>query len=108
MFAPNYVLGCRYKDFCNRFYVLHKRKERSRWKFRPGPVPERENMTLLCRVNPDDKGFHSFYIFRRVESSKTRQLKEHDRWLETGERLSQLSDFYLAAKRLALTPDSAQ
>jgi hypothetical protein len=83
-------------------------KNEIRWKFRPGPVPERENMTLLCRVNPDDKGFHSFYIFRRVESSKTRQLKEHDRWLETGERLSQLSDFYLAAKRLALTPDSAQ
>ena len=61
--------------------------------------PEREYVTLLCRLNSDNDGFHSFYVFQRIGRSKQCRLKEDDEWLATGKRLLELPQFYAEAKR---------
>jgi DNA invertase Pin-like site-specific DNA recombinase len=69
-----------------------------RWTLEPVPA-EREYVTLLCRLNSGNNGFHSFYIFPRVDRARQCRLKEDDRWLTTGSRLLELSEFYAEAKR---------
>ena len=50
---------------------------------------EREYVTLLCRLNPANNGFHSFYILPRVDRARQCRLKEDDKWLNTGSRLAE-------------------
>jgi hypothetical protein len=70
-----------------------------RWTLEPVPA-EREYITLLCRLNSRNNGFHSFYMFQRVDRPKQCRLKQNDKWLTTGKRLLELSDFYAEAKRI--------
>jgi DNA invertase Pin-like site-specific DNA recombinase len=74
-------------------------KGKLRWTLEPVPT-EREYITLLCRLNSRNNGFHSFYMFQRVDRPKQCRLKEDDTWLTTGKRLWELSDFYGEAKRI--------
>lgn len=69
-----------------------------RWTLEPVPA-EREYVTLLCRLNSANNGFHSFYILPRVDRARQCRLKEDDKWLNTGSRLAELSEFYAEAKR---------
>jgi DNA invertase Pin-like site-specific DNA recombinase len=64
-----------------------------RWTLEPVPA-EREYVTLLCRLNSANNGFHSFYIFPRVDRARQCRLKEDDGWLNRGKRLLALSEFY--------------
>ena len=70
-----------------------------RWTLQPVPR-EREYITLLCRLNPGNNGFHSFYMFSGVDRAKQCRLKKDDTWLTTGKRLLELSEFYGEASRI--------
>jgi hypothetical protein len=69
-----------------------------RWTLEPVPA-EREYVTLLCRLNSGNNGFHSFYMVPRVSMARQCRLTEDDRRLTTGSRLLELSGFYAEAKR---------
>ncbi len=88
----------------NRFKVsviicptFRSEKRKIRWTLEPVRA-EREYVTLLCRLNSDNDGFHSFYVFQRIGRSKQCRLREDDKWLATGKRLLELSQFYAEVK----------
>ena len=78
--------------------TFRSEKRKIRWTLEPVPA-EGENVTLLCRLNSDNDGFHSFYVFHRVDRPKPCRLREDDKWLATGKRLLELSQFYAEVKR---------
>jgi DNA invertase Pin-like site-specific DNA recombinase len=78
------------------------KKGNPRWILTPTPC-ERDNITLLCRLNSDNTDFHSFYMVRTMDRLKACKLKENDPWLAKGQRLDELSQFYETAKALSLS-----
>jgi DNA invertase Pin-like site-specific DNA recombinase len=63
---------------------------------------ERDHITLLCRLNSENTGFHSFYLVPCVDRLKPCKLKDDDPWLKKkGTRLDQLSQLCEAAKALS-------
>lgn len=55
---------------------------------------ERENVTLVCRLNAQNTAFHSLFLFPRIDIQTYHRLKENDPWWAGGERLNDLSCFY--------------
>jgi DNA invertase Pin-like site-specific DNA recombinase len=79
--------------------TFQSEERKIRWTLEPVPA-ECEYVTLLCRLNSGNDGFHSFYLFRHLDRPKQCRLKEHDIWLTTGKSLLELSEFYAEAKRI--------
>ena len=63
---------------------------------------ERDHITLLCRLNSENAGFHSFYLVPCVDRLKPCKLRDDDPWLKKkGTRLDQLSQFCESAKAVS-------
>jgi hypothetical protein len=63
---------------------------------------ERDHITLLCRLNSENIGFHSFYLVPCVDRLKPSKLRDDDPWLKKkGTRLDQLSQFCESTKALS-------
>jgi hypothetical protein len=84
--------------------LLMCRSERTRggglgWNMIPAPS-ERDYITLLCRLNKENTGVHSFYLFRRIDKGISFKVDERDLWWAKGKRieLAQLCD---SAKEMA-------
>ena len=71
-----------------------------RWQLVPAEM-ERENVTLLCRLNAENDGFHSLYVLSSIGRPSHCRLRENDPWLSLGVRLENLEQFYDATKRIA-------
>jgi len=69
----------------------------TRWELIPHRA-DREMIVLLCLSDAAYAGFHSFYVMRGLNIAKEYQIKgEADPWLQRGQRLRTLADFYMAA-----------
>jgi len=90
--------------------LLMCRSERTRgggfgWNIIPAPS-EREYITLLCRLNKENTGVHSFYLFRRIDKGTHSKVDERDPWWGKGKRieLAQLCD---SAKEMSRSENAA-
>ncbi len=90
--------------------ILICRSERTRggglgWNIVPVPS-ERDYITLLCRLNKENTGVHSFFLFRMIDKGTPFKVDERDPWWAKGKRieLAQLSDF---AKEIARSEGAA-
>ena len=90
--------------------LLTCRSERTRgggigWNIIPAPS-EREYITLLCRLNKENTGVHSFYLFRRIDKGINFKVDERDPWWAKGKRieLAQLCD---SANEMARSENAA-
>jgi DNA invertase Pin-like site-specific DNA recombinase len=67
-----------------------------RWRLIPGAA-ERAKPVLICRSQPGNRSFYDFHLIPELDlSTKYRNLKETDPWLERGQRftsISRISDF---------------
>lgn len=62
---------------------------------------ERQNITLLCKLNPSRTRIQSYHLLPRLSfSGKSHRSYENDPILEMGIRLTNLSRFYSAVKAL--------
>jgi len=63
---------------------------------------ERDYPTLICRCTPDDKSVKDIYLLPRIDSSCTIQflIKEHDPWLNQGERIRDLAVLHKMLDRI--------
>ena len=50
-------------------------------------------VTLLARLNPENTAFQDFHVIPSVHRFKCFYIRLYDKWLTTGERLGDLSDF---------------
>ena len=71
-----------------------------RWQLIPAKN-ERENVTLLCRLNTANDDFHSLYVLPSIGRPSHYRLRENDPWLSLGVHLENLSQFYEVAKGIA-------
>jgi len=69
-----------------------------RWKLNPISL-ERGYIALLGRLNRENAGFHSFYMFKSMDKLKPCKLKESNPWWTTGTQL-ELSQLCEVAKAL--------
>ena len=90
--------------------LLTCRSERTRggglgWNIIPAPS-ERDYITLLCRLNKENTGMHSFYLFRRIDKGINFKVDERDPWWAKGKRieLAQLCD---SANEMARSENAA-
>jgi hypothetical protein len=90
--------------------LLTCRSERTRggglgWNIIPAPN-EREYIALLCRLNKENKGVHSFYLFRWIDKGINFKVDERDPWWAKGKRieLAQLCD---SANEMARSENAA-
>jgi hypothetical protein len=59
----------------------------NRWRIIPVPT-ERQNVTLLARLNSTNDGFHDLWVVPSVANSNSGIfLAEHDLWLHRGKRV---------------------
>ncbi len=70
-----------------------------RWNV-PPLVAKQSDVTLLCRCNLTDDAFHDLYLVPNLGSPGVVRVKEDDRWLERGERLTDLSKLRRVADNL--------
>jgi hypothetical protein len=69
-----------------------------RWELIPHRA-DREMIVLLCLSNAAYNGVHSYYIMRGLKITREYQIKgEVDPWLQRGQRLRSLSEFYTAVR----------
>jgi hypothetical protein len=61
-----------------------------RWRIIPNDR-ERENLTLLARLNTTNDAFHDFYILPSIDRRQNFHIRENDLWLDRGKRLPDLS-----------------
>jgi hypothetical protein len=90
--------------------LLICRSERTRggglgWNIIPAPS-ERDYITLLCRLNKENAGVHSFYLFRRIDKGIHFKVDERDPWWAKGKRIeiAQLCD---SANEMARSANAA-
>lgn len=79
----------------------YRAKEKPFWCLNPVPA-ESGFITLLCTLNSANDGFHSFYLFPRIDKSKTCRLREECGWLSRGERLEDLTQLYDSSMHLSI------
>jgi DNA invertase Pin-like site-specific DNA recombinase len=77
------------------------RKNTLGWRLFP-VAHESENITLICRLNGDNNGFHSFLLFPRIERWGVLRLREGDLWWRNGRQL-ELSELYRLVKEISLS-----
>ena len=77
------------------------------WIVEPTAV-ERENITLLCRLNPHHNRICSYHLFPRMDVVKFHRSFKNDPWLRTGTRLTSLSQFYQAVTSVRLARDQTR
>jgi DNA invertase Pin-like site-specific DNA recombinase len=68
------------------------------WVVEPKPI-ERDNITLLCKMNPHNGRIGSYYLFPHMDTFRAHRSFNNDPWLRTGTKLASLSEFYEAAVR---------
>ena len=72
-------------------------KETIRWQVDPVPRESRL-VTLLARLDPENKAFQDFHVFPTIDRSKRFTIGLCDEWLEQGDCLNHLSDFCSTVK----------
>jgi len=77
------------------------RRGRLGWVLNPVPH-ESEYVTLICRLNKENNGFHSFLLFGRIDRAKPSKIREDDPWWENGRRL-ELRELYEATQEISTT-----
>jgi DNA invertase Pin-like site-specific DNA recombinase len=93
------VLVCKYYETATEGMV--------RWQLRPVRA-ERGLVTLVALLDPDNYGFHSFYVMPGIDKRTEYQIKgESDPWLQSGERLSGLLNLYRVATQMMTEPVQA-
>lgn len=60
---------------------------------------ERKFITLLARLDNDNREFQDFYVFPNIDQRRFR-VSLNDEWLSRGTRLSELSEFYEVVRQL--------
>lgn len=90
--------------------LLMCRSERTRggglgWNIIPAPS-EREYLTLLCRLNKENTGVHSFYLFRRIDKENHSLVDERDPWWAKG-KLIELAQLCDSAREISGSKDAA-
>jgi hypothetical protein len=75
-------------------------KDSIRWKIDP-VRHERKFMTLLARLDNDNREFQDFYLFPNIDQRRRFRVSLNDEWLSRGTRLSELSQFYEVVKQVA-------
>ncbi len=63
-----------------------------RWQIDP-VLHERRSVTLLARLDGENKSFQDFYVLPNVDRRKRFLIELRDKWLERGEKLRRLSQF---------------
>lgn len=71
---------------------IRGRKGSLRWTIDP-PRHERRYVTLLARMDPENRSFMDFYILPSIERSRRFQICQSDAWLSRGKALHDLSQF---------------
>jgi hypothetical protein len=72
------------------------------WCVHPSPK-ERRFISLLCRCNATNDAFQDFYLLPNVDRKEIEfRLKENGPWLNTGLRLTHLSELLPAVRSLGL------
>jgi DNA invertase Pin-like site-specific DNA recombinase len=61
---------------------------------------ESEYMTLVCRLNSQNDGFHSFHLFRAIDKTNEIRFTAVYPWLSRGEPVRSLEELYKVAERL--------
>jgi hypothetical protein len=74
------------------------------WNIIPAPS-EREYVTLLCRLNKENTGVHSSYLFRRIDKGIHSKVDERDSWWAKGRRM-QLEQLCDSAKGMSDSEDA--
>lgn len=69
------------------------------WKLYPTPT-ERNYITLLCRLNSKNDGFHDFYLFSSIDKHSWFSFTSRSEWLRKAIRLTRIADFYETAKQV--------
>jgi DNA invertase Pin-like site-specific DNA recombinase len=77
------------------------------WKIYPTDT-ERQYITLLCRLTPDNSGFLDFHLFAFIEKRYPYAFDENDCWFRSGRRLYDLKDLPEAAKLLSRMDDQSR
>ena len=77
------------------------------WKIYPTPT-ERQYITLLCRLTPDNSGFLDFRLFAFIEKQCRYVFDENDCWFSSGRRLYDLKDLVVSAKLLSKMDDRSR
>ena len=70
----------------------HRKEGKLHWLVVPCPA-ERDNITLLCKLNPTHDGILSFYVFPRINIRVHRSF-EDDPWLANATELKSLLEFH--------------
>ncbi len=77
-----------------------------RWLIYP-VAHERHNMTLLAQMDNANKFFRAFYLLPNMDRPRTFSVREADPWLNRGLRLTDLSQFCVAVRKLGSQPSIA-
>jgi DNA invertase Pin-like site-specific DNA recombinase len=75
-------------------------KDAVRWRVDP-LAHEIRNVTLLARLDESNRSFLDFHVFANVDRAKRFDLRLRDAWLNRGQRLGDLGEFYKVGARLA-------
>ena len=86
---------------------LRLQANRVGWRIYPTPT-EREYITLLCRLTPDNSAFLDFHLFGFIEKRHPYVFDENDCWFGSGQRLCDLKDLPVAAKLLSRMDDRSR
>jgi hypothetical protein len=61
---------------------------------------ERRHITLLARLDAENRDFHDFYVLPNMDRRGRFRIRANDPWLDQGIRLDSLSDFCMAIARV--------
>ncbi len=83
---------------------LRLKAGRMGWRIYPTPT-ERQYITLLCRLTPDNSSFLDFHLFPFIEKRHPYLFYEDDCWFRSGRRVHDLKELPVAAKLLSRMDD---
>jgi Recombinase/Resolvase, N terminal domain len=86
---------------------LRMKAGRVGWRIYP-TATERQYITLLCRLTPDNSGFLDFHVFAFIEKRHHYVFDENDCWFRSGRRLHDLRDLPEVAKLLSRMDDRSR
>ena len=75
-------------------------KDGTRWQIDP-VRGERNFITLLARLDQDNRTFLDFYIFPPIDRLRRFRVTLKDEWLSRGKRLNNLSEFCAVVRQVS-------
>jgi DNA invertase Pin-like site-specific DNA recombinase len=78
---------------------VHRPNRGTSWSLIPVPS-ESPFVTLVCRLNSTNDGFHSFHLFRQIDKDKPLKFTEQHQWFLRSERVHSLEEICKVLDRL--------